>query len=222
MKLENSLLYMSVLLGLGLATAVHAQDTASPDARVASASTKDARLTPEKRQQKKQAQTLQSVTVTGYRSSLEKALDVKRNANAVVDAISATDIGKFPDTNAAESLSHLPGITVDRQFGEGEKVSIDGTDPALNRVLLNGETIASGDWGGNPTDTSGRTFNYTLLSPEIIGLMEVFKSPEARIDEGSIGGTVIIHTRKPLDLPAETRAPRCCGAGRTAATPSAS
>lgn len=204
MKLENSLLYMGVLLGLGLATAVHAQDTASPDARVASASTRNARLTPEKRQEKKQAQTLQSVTVTGYRSSLQKALDVKRNANAVVDAISATDIGKFPDTNAAESLSHLPGITVDRQFGEGEKVSIDGTDPALNRVLLNGETIASGDWGGNPTDTSGRTFNYTLLSPEIIGLMEVFKSPEARIDEGSIGGTVIIHTRKPLDLPANT------------------
>jgi iron complex outermembrane receptor protein len=71
-------------------------------------------------------------------------------------------------------------------------------------VLLNGQTIASGDWGGNPTDTSGRTFNYTLLSPEIIDQMEVYKSPEARIDEGSIGGTVIIHTRKPLDLPANT------------------
>ncbi|MEE7565764.1 TonB-dependent receptor, partial [Xanthomonas sp. Kuri4-3] len=111
---------------------------------------------------------------------------------------------KFPDTNAAESLAHLPGISVDRQFGEGEKVSINGTDPALNRVLLNGQTIASGDWGGNPTDTSGRTFNYTLLSPEIIGLMEVYKTPEARIDEGSIGGTVIVHTRKPLDLPKNT------------------
>ncbi|GAE58503.1 TonB-dependent outer membrane receptor [Xanthomonas arboricola pv. pruni MAFF 301427] len=74
----------------------------------------------------------------------------------------------------------------------------------MNRVLLNGQTIASGDWGGNPTDTSGRTFNYTLLSPEIIGLMEVYKTPEARIDEGSIGGTVIVHTRKPLDLPKNT------------------
>ncbi|MFT4198922.1 MAG: TonB-dependent receptor [Pseudoxanthomonas sp.] len=147
---------------------------------------------------------LDTVTVTGYRASLEKSLAVKRAANAVVDAISAEDIGKFPDTNAAESLSHLPGISVDRQFGEGEKVSINGTDPALNRVLVNGQTIASGDWGGNPTDTSGRTFNYTLLSPEIIGLMEVYKSPEARIDEGSIGGTVIVHTRKPLDLPANT------------------
>ena len=129
---------------------------------------------------------LDTITVTGYRASLEKSQAVKRSANSIVDAISAEDIGKFPDINAAESLSHLPGISVDRQFGEGEKVSINGTDPALNRVLLNGQTIASGDWGGNPTDTSGRTFNYTLLSPEIIGLMEVYKTPEARIDEGSI------------------------------------
>ncbi|WP_164678578.1 TonB-dependent receptor plug domain-containing protein, partial [Xanthomonas citri] len=136
---------------------------------------------------------LDTITVTGYRASLEKSQAVKRSANSIVDAISAEDIGKFPDTNAAESLAHLPGISVDRQFGEGEKVSINGTDPALNRVLLNGQTIASGDWGGNPTDTSGRTFNYTLLSPEIIGLMEVYKTPEARIDEGSIGGTVIVH-----------------------------
>ena len=125
---------------------------------------------------------LDTITVTGYRASLEKSQAVKRSANSIVDAISAEDIGKFPDINAAESLSHLPGISVDRQFGEGEKVSINGTDPALNRVLLNGQTIASGDWGGNPTDTSGRTFNYTLLSPEIIGLMEVYKTPEARID----------------------------------------
>ncbi|WAW88217.1 TonB-dependent receptor [Xanthomonas citri pv. malvacearum] len=147
---------------------------------------------------------LDTITVTGYRASLEKSQAVKRSANSIVDAISAEDIGKFPDVNAVESLSHLPGISVDRQFGEGEKVSINGTDPALNRVLLNGQTIASGDWGGNPTDTSGRTFNYTLLSPEIIGLMEVYKTPEARIDEGSIGGTVIVHTRKPLDLPKNT------------------
>lgn len=152
----------------------------------------------------KTAATLNAVTVTGYRASLDRAAEVKRNSNSIVDAISAEDIGKFPDRNAAESLAHLPGISVDRQFGEGEKVSINGTDPALNRVLINGQTIASGDWGGNPTDTSGRTFNYTLLSPEIIGLMEVFKSPEARIDEGSIGGTVIIHTRRPLDLPNNT------------------
>jgi hypothetical protein len=112
--------------------------------------------------------------VTGYRASLQRAMDIKRNSNSIVDAISAEDIGKFPDRNAAESLAHLPGISVDRLYGEGEKVSINGTDPQLNRVLVNGQTIATGDWGGSPGDTQGgRTFNYTLLAPEIIGLMEV-------------------------------------------------
>lgn len=203
MKISKTFLCASILLGLGLGAGAHAQDAAtSSQAGAPAAGDTGKTRTPQQRAQEKQAQTLQAVTVTGYRQSLEKAIDIKRNANAVVDAISAEDIGKFPDTNAAESLAHLPGISVDRQFGEGEKVSINGTDPALNRVLLNGQTIASGDWGGNPTDTSGRTFNYTLLSPEIIGSMEVYKSPMARIDEGSIGGTVIVNTRKPLDLPA--------------------
>ena len=207
-KHGKKLLCASILCGLGLAGLAHAQnDTAAaapPQDSNAAANSGDKSKTPQQRAQEKQAQNLQQVTVTGYRESLAKAIEIKRNANAIVDAINAEDIGKFPDTNAAESLSHLPGISVDRQFGEGEKVSINGTDPALNRVLLNGQTIASGDWGGNPTDTSGRTFNYTLLSPEIISNMQVYKSPEAHIDEGSIGGTVIVNTRKPLDLPANT------------------
>jgi iron complex outermembrane receptor protein len=197
MTFRRTVLGLSILMGLNLVATAQAQDaSASAQSTAGQGSTSQA--------QKEKAKTLQTITVTSYRGSLDKALNIKREAGAIVDAISAVDIGKFPDTNAAESLSHLPGITVDRQFGEGEKVSINGTDPALNRVLLNGQTIASGDWGGNPTDTSGRTFNYTLISPEIIDQMEVYKSPEARIDEGSIGGTVIIHTRKPLDLPANT------------------
>jgi iron complex outermembrane receptor protein len=151
-----------------------------------------------------QVQQLDAVQVSGYRASLGKALNVKRNSDAIVDAISAEDIGKFPDTNVAESLSHLSGITVDRQFGEGEKVSILGTDPALNRVLLNGQTIASAAWGGDPNDPDSRSFNYSILAPEVVGLMEVYKTPEARIDEGSIGGTVIVHTRKPLELERNT------------------
>ncbi|MDE1150557.1 MAG: TonB-dependent receptor [Azospirillaceae bacterium] len=147
---------------------------------------------------------LQEVVVTSIRKSLERSIEVKREANAIVDVISAEGVGKFPDTNVAESLSHLPGINVDHQFGEGEKISILGTDPALNRVLVDGQTIGSADWGGNPNDPNSRTFNYSLLSPEIIDQAEVYKSTEARIDEGSLGGTVIIHTRKPLDLDANT------------------
>ncbi|GAA0731997.1 TonB-dependent receptor [Sphingomonas sp. ABOLD] len=144
------------------------------------------------------------IVVTGIRGSLRRAIEVKRNANAVVDVITAEDVGKFPDRNVAESLSHIPGVSIDRQFGIGEKVAIQGTDPALNRILIDGHNIASADWGGAPGDVTSRTFNYSLLAPEIVERIEVFKSPEPRIDEGSLGGTVIVHTRKPLDLKPNT------------------
>jgi len=147
---------------------------------------------------------LDTFTVNGYRASLQKSLDAKRESTAIIDVITAEDVGKFPDTNVAESLAHISGISIDHVFGEGEMVSILGTDPALNRALVNGQTIASGQWGGSTNDSSGRTFNYTLLSPEIIGTAEVHKASEAQLDEGSIGGSVIINTRRPLDLPSNT------------------
>lgn len=144
------------------------------------------------------------IVVTGIRASLRNAIELKKGANAVVDVISAEDIGKFPDRNVAESLSHIPGVSIDRRFGEGEKVAILGTDPALNRMLLDGHGLASADWGGNDNDPSSRTFNYSLLAPELVDRLEVYKSPEARIEDGSLGGTVIVRTRRPLDLKANS------------------
>ncbi|WP_341209090.1 TonB-dependent receptor [uncultured Sphingomonas sp.] len=144
------------------------------------------------------------IVVTGYAGSLRQAIELKRNANAVVDAISAEDIGKFPDRNVAESLAHIPGVSIDRRFGEGEKVAILGTDPALNRMLLDGHALASADWGGNDNDPSSRTFNYSLLAPELVDRLEVYKSPEARLEDGSLGGTVIVRTRRPLELDANS------------------
>lgn len=138
------------------------------------------------------------LVVTGIRASLQQSLETKRAADAIVDSVTAEDVGKFPNTNVAEALTMVPGVTVDRQFGQGEKVSILGTDPALNRTLLNGQTVASADWF--ILDSPGRTFNYALLAPQIVGRVDIYKSPEARIDEGSIGGTVNVITRRPLDL----------------------
>ncbi|MFD1789786.1 TonB-dependent receptor [Sphingomonas floccifaciens] len=139
------------------------------------------------------------VVVTGIRRSIADALETKREANSIVDVISAEDVGKLPDSNIADSLARLPGVTVDRQFGEGEQLSIAGTEPALNRVTIDGHSVASADWGGNPSDRSSRTFNYSLLSPTLIKQAVVYKTPEARLQEGAIGGTVDIVTRKPLD-----------------------
>lgn len=171
-----------------LSSAAHAQtsDTAA-DAQAAA----DAQVATDARDG-------EDVVITGYRASLAAAIATKRNANAIVDSVSAEDVGKFPNTNVAEALTLVPGVTVDRQFGQGEKVSILGTDPALNRTLLNGQTVASADWF--ILDSPGRTFNYALLAPQLVGRVDVFKSPEPRIDEGSIGGTVNVNTRRPLDL----------------------
>ncbi|MFI5337172.1 MAG: TonB-dependent receptor [Opitutales bacterium] len=145
---------------------------------------------------------LEGYVVHGYRESLQVSLDAKRKADSIVDVISAEDVSKFPDTNVADSLSHIPGVTVDHLFGQAERVSILGTDPNLNRTLLNGQDVSSGDW--YVLDQPSRQFNYTLLAPEVIGQATVYKTPEARIVEGSIGGTIDLSTRDPLSLPAFT------------------
>lgn len=140
---------------------------------------------------------VEGVVVTGIRASLQQSLETKRNADAIIDVVTAEDVGRFPSANVAEAITIIPGVTIDREFGQGEKVSILGTDPALNRTLLNGQTVASADWF--ILDQPGRTFNYALLAPQIVGNVQVYKTPEASIDEGSIGGTVIVNTRRPLD-----------------------
>ncbi|MBU2893070.1 TonB-dependent receptor [Colwellia sp. D2M02] len=140
------------------------------------------------------------IQVRGIRGSVVKSLNTKRYANSIVDAVTAEDIGKFPDQNVAESLQRITGVSITRNFGEGERVSIRGTTESQNRTLLNGQAVGSADWWTN--SAASRGFNYTMLPSEIVSGLEVYKTPEADIDEGSIGGTVIVRTRKPLDLEA--------------------
>ena len=142
------------------------------------------------------------IQVTGIRGSMKENINAKRFSNSVVDVITAEDIGKFPDKNVAESLSRITGVSVSREFGEGEKISIRGAGPKYNRTLLNGQTVASADWF--ILDEASRSFNYTLLPSVIVKGLEVYKSPTADLDEGSIGGTVILKTRRPLEMDANT------------------
>lgn len=146
---------------------------------------------------KKQPKT-ETIQVKGVRGSVVKSLNTKRYANSMVDAITAEDVGKFPDQNVAESLQRITGVSITRAYGEGERVSIRGTTESQNRTLLNGQAVGSADWWTN--SAANRGFNYSMLPSEIVSGLEVYKSPEADIDEGSIGGTVIVRTRKPLDL----------------------
>ncbi|MGM9484294.1 TonB-dependent receptor [Roseateles sp. NT4] len=141
------------------------------------------------------ANQLETVVVTGYRSSIEKSLDRKRNSDAIVDVISAEDVGKFPDKNVADALQRVPGVIINRDGGEGKNVSVRGLSSALTLTELNGNYIATAESNGDPT----RSFNYTLMPSNMLGSAELFKTPEARLDEGGVGGTVILRTRRPLD-----------------------
>lgn len=142
------------------------------------------------------------IVVTGIRGSLATAVSVKRNATALVDAVSAEDIGKLPDSDVGESLGRIPGVSVGRDFGQGASVSIRGTDPQMTYTTLNGQTVASTGWYDQKA--IDRSFNYSLLPSELIGGMDVYKSSQADLTEGGIGGTVIVKTRKPLDMDANT------------------
>lgn len=142
------------------------------------------------------------IEVRGIRRSLEASLNTKRFADSVVDAVSAEDVGKFPDSDVGEALGRISGVAVNRAFGQGQQVSIRGASAQLTRTLLNGHSVASTGWYDQ--QNIDRSFNYTLLPPEMVGSIEVYKSSQADIVEGGIGGTVIVKTRKPLDLDANT------------------
>ena len=132
------------------------------------------------------------IVVTGIRGSLSNSAAIKRNSDSIVDAISTEDLGKFPDSNVAESLQRIPGVAIDRSNGEGRFVTVRGFGPAFNTVLVNGRTFAS--------DNQGREFSFDLLAAELISGAEVYKSSQARLQDGGIGATLNIKTPRPLDL----------------------
>ncbi|MCH2189761.1 MAG: TonB-dependent receptor [Gammaproteobacteria bacterium] len=137
---------------------------------------------------------MEEIVVTGIRASLQRARDIKQNASGVVDAISAEDIGVFPDTNLAESLQRISGVSIDRSRGEGSKVTVRGFGPEFNLVTLNGRQMPTHD-GDN------RSFDFADLASEGIAGVEIYKTSDASMPTGGIGSTINIKTTKPLDSP---------------------
>jgi len=131
-----------------------------------------------------------TVVVSGIRASLSSSLNTKRMQDGVVDAVSAEDAGKFPDTNIAESLQRVTGVQIQRNGGEGRYISVRGLGPEFNNVLVNGRTLTS--------DTGGREFSFDLLSSDLISKALVYKTSQPFLPEGGIGSTVDIHTARPL------------------------
>ncbi len=115
---------------------------------------------------------------------MQSTLNLKRNADGIVDGIVASDIGKFPDTNLAESLQRISGVSIDRSNGEGQKVTVRGLGPDFNLVLLNGRQMPTTDL----SDLSGRSFDFSNLASEAISQLQVYKTGRADSPTGGIGG----------------------------------
>ncbi|HKC17605.1 MAG TPA: TonB-dependent receptor [Steroidobacteraceae bacterium] len=170
-------LAQSVALALGLAAApfAYAQTAAAPA-----------------------ASTLEEVVITGIRASLASSQNLKRNAQGVVDGIVAEDIGKFPDTNLAESMQRITGVSIDRVNGEGSKITVRGIGPDYNLVLLNGRQMPGANIEATNVSNS-RSFDFANLASEAIAAIEVHKTSRADTATGGIGATVNIKTARPLD-----------------------
>ncbi|HBK15439.1 MAG TPA: TonB-dependent receptor, partial [Erythrobacter sp.] len=141
------------------------------------------------------------IIVSGIRASLQDAINIKRDAVGVVDAISAEDIGKFPDTNLAESLQRITGVSIDRESGEGSKVTVRGFGPDFNLVILNGRQMPASGLGSCCEAPASRSFDFANLASEGIAGVEVYKSGRATLPSGGIGSVINIKTPRPLDRP---------------------
>ena len=144
---------------------------------------------------------VETVVVTGYKASLDKAIDMKRDALDSSDTILAEDIAKFPDLNLSESIQRIPGVALTRDEGEGREISVRGLGPNFTRVRINGiealATTGSEDVSGG-TNRS-RAFDFNVFASELFSQITVHKSSSASLEEGSLGATVDLHTAHPFD-----------------------
>ncbi len=140
---------------------------------------------------------IEEIVVKGIRSSLTNSASVKRNATGVVDAITAVDIGKFPDTNLAESLQRIPGVSIDRANNEGNQVTVRGFGPSFNLVTLNNRQMPN----SSALQAAGisRSFNFREIAAESVSGVNVYKTGRAHVPSGGIGATIDVKTAKPFD-----------------------
>lgn len=148
------------------------------------------------------------VVVTGIRGSLQRAMNIKKGADGVVDGISAEDLGKYPDTNLADSFQRIPGVSINRVNDEGEQVTVRGFGPGYNSVTVDGRTmpatsiplIGSGQ-GGEFSAGNTRAFDFSNLASDGVQTVEVYKTGRADVEPGGIGASINVQTLQPLAHP---------------------
>lgn len=137
----------------------------------------------------------EEIIVTGYRMSLNQALEAKRAEIGAVDAIMAEDIADFPDLNLAEAIQRIPGVTINREGGQGRTITVRGLSGDFTRTNINGmETVAG------TTGNRGRGFDFNVFASELFQSIVVRKTQSAELDEGSLGATVDLQTARPFDF----------------------
>lgn len=185
---QNTLFY-------GIALALLMPASALAQAAPASApTTEDAQTMPpeDTAQARDNVTELETVAVTGVRGSLARATELKRDASVVQDSISALELGKFPDNNVADSLSHITGVAISRTAGgEGQRVSVRGLGPEYTLTTFNGRILA--------TDGAGRDFAFDVLPADVINGADVIKGTQAALTEGAIGGLINLRSASPFD-----------------------
>jgi TonB-dependent receptor len=142
-----------------------------------------------------------AIVVTGFRSSLARAINMKRQENASTDSILAEDIGKFPDLNLSESIQRIPGVALARDGGEGRQITVRGLGPQFTRVRIIGLealTTAGGADASGGTNRS-RSFDFNVFASDLFNAITVRKTAEATVEEGSLGATVDLRTARPFD-----------------------
>lgn len=175
---------LALSCAMGLASVAHAQDAAAAPSGTA---TGDEAVIDD----------AGDIIVTGFRQSLQAALNVKRDSITAVDAIVAEDIAKFPDQNLAESLQRIPGISIQRDGGEGRAITVRGLGAQFTRVRVNGlETVATSTDGASAN--RDRAFDFNVFASELFNSIVVHKTAEASLDEGSLGAVVDLNTGNPL------------------------
>jgi TonB-dependent receptor len=152
------------------------------------------------------AENVDEIVVTGFRASLDKALEAKQEQVGAIDMIVAEDIADFPDLNLAESLQRIPGVVIARDAGEGRQISVRGLGPQFTRVRINGVEAmsANGSTDAAGGTNRGRNFDFNTFASELFSNITVRKTAAAETEEGSLGATVDLRTARPFDFKGQT------------------
>lgn len=152
----------------------------------------------------------EEIVVTGIRGSLQRSLEVKRDAVGVVDAITSEDIGKFPDSNLAQAIQRIPGVSVSRgttsmggvpsSTGDATQITVRGFGPSFNQTLYDGRVVNLGVNNNNISGNS-RGFDFSAVGSDFVGQVHILKTPDPTLSTGAIGATINILFPKPFDQP---------------------